>query len=1275
MRMLKKYFSGNKKYISLIALLIFAIVLFGIIEPLVVEKKDSNWDSELKEKNSLIENSATEIFNSKQNSLINNSRKIKEKVRSLKTGENYQYNLFEYLKKINEQGYTAEIYNTPGALIAWNKNILADSVSNIAFNKFLGETQFTNSDLIIYLSYPDTLLINDEINYLLISLPLEKEYSLRNDYYENISLIEKLSTEFKTTFNIFYDSNASYSLDGRRYSFDLLNNKNRKIGVATFLKPSKDSSINYIKEDFKAVQAILVLLGFIVAGFGLHKYYIKIEKRFVKFLWASLYIALLRVLLFILGIPSEYIPTELANASFFSSAFGFGIVKSPLEFFITVFSFLFISLFTYKFATEYLKEKHKEKSLQIFSLLLIGLTAFYFISLRGFGAAIRSVIFDSTLRYFKEPDLIPATPVALMHIGVLITGFCSILFSVVVIILIFKNAPSKFVNKKYVFTGSLFLFFQAAGIIYDVTQKQPQGTPLIRVIHVSVCFILAFMIFYSNKRSLMNYVYFLFAASFVSISLLSHYNLALERESLKIIAREITRPNKNLLEFFLTQTLENAVNRPEIAESFYKTNYNYEAAAFKIWSRSPLQRESVISSINFLNSSKENLGGINFGIFDIYDKRFGNSINENQKIVLWEEEYLYSSTQLLKGLGAIESTDGKLLGYIEVNVLHDINNLGLFEGPELFSTKSTYSNLAVDLAKIKIFDFHEGELLNTFSEVTLSSEQEKIIIESPDDHTNEAWLSLNFNNEDNLVYVFNTKLDDIKRTIAVALESKTISWNLFDFFKVFFIHSFFIILLIIITVVIGLGRKKISGLSFRAQLLTAFLVISIIPLILLAIYFRSLTEESNNTAAFYKLGKRAVRVEKYINDYLITSGINIKNIFDKASRDLGVSYEIYDDKKLIYSSEELFHKIGLVPDIISPEAYNKIINKGIKETVVEEKIEKFSFNSFYYKGRIGNKDYIIKISDGFNNILLPMSATDVDIFLFGSYSLAVILIIIFSTLLANQISLPVRKLTIATRSVASGDLNVELKENSRGETKELIEGFNKMVRELKKSQLELAELERESAWKEMAKQVAHEIKNPLTPMKLAVQQLMIAHKDQSPKFNIIFEKVTNTVINQIETLKNIASEFYNFARMPNLKLEKIILQPIINDAANLFIEEAANIIVDVPAEQITTLADKDQVKRTIINLIRNSVQANASSIKINYTSGNDFHIINIIDNGKGIEPEVANKIFDANFTTKVKGMGLGLSMAKNFMESISGEILLKETSTNGTTIQLKFPKI
>ena len=128
-------------------------------------------------------------------------------------------------------------------------------------------------------------------------------------------------------------------------------------------------------------------------------------------------------------------------------------------------------------------------------------------------------------------------------------------------------------------------------------------------------------------------------------------------------------------------------------------------------------------------------------------------------------------------------------------------------------------------------------------------------------------------------------------------------------------------------------------------------------------------------------------------------------------------------------------------------------------------------------------------------------------------------------------------MTKATDSVAHGDLNVELDNKEKGEMKDLFQSFNIMTTELRKNQIEISEMERENAWKEMAKQVAHEIKNPLTPMKLAVQQLIISYKDKTKNFDTIFEKVSSTILNQIENLSLIASEFSRFAKMPSLKLE------------------------------------------------------------------------------------------------------------------------------------------
>jgi nitrogen fixation/metabolism regulation signal transduction histidine kinase len=304
---------------------------------------------------------------------------------------------------------------------------------------------------------------------------------------------------------------------------------------------------------------------------------------------------------------------------------------------------------------------------------------------------------------------------------------------------------------------------------------------------------------------------------------------------------------------------------------------------------------------------------------------------------------------------------------------------------------------------------------------------------------------------------------------------------------------------------------------------------------------------------------------------------------------------------------------------------------------------------------------------------VTFTTIDVDVFLFGVYSFAVLIIIIISTIMANRISAPIRRLTKATDAVANGDFNVQLEGNERGEIKELFDRFNMMTGELQKNQVELAELERENAWKEMAKQVAHEIKNPLTPMKLAVQQLIISYKEKK-NFEQLFEKISVTILNQIDTLSLIASEFSSFARMPNYKLEKIDLIPIVYDVVNLFVDEKIRISTEIESDSISIEADRSNLRRMFINLIRNSIQANATAIKIKIIEGDDKVEIIFADDGTGIPENLRSRIFEMNFTTKEKGMGIGLKLVKRFIEGIHGNIIL-EDSTHGTSFKIVIPSV
>jgi nitrogen fixation/metabolism regulation signal transduction histidine kinase len=164
-------------------------------------------------------------------------------------------------------------------------------------------------------------------------------------------------------------------------------------------------------------------------------------------------------------------------------------------------------------------------------------------------------------------------------------------------------------------------------------------------------------------------------------------------------------------------------------------------------------------------------------------------------------------------------------------------------------------------------------------------------------------------------------------------------------------------------------------------------------------------------------------------------------------------------------------------------------------------------------------------------------------------------------------------------------------------------------------------------------------------------------------------------LNQIESLSLIASEFSRFARMPNFKLEKIDLIAVVRDTVNLFQDENVKINLSCSVNYAPAEADQVQLRRLLINMIRNSIQADATLITIIISSYGDSHKIFINDNGKGISRENKDKIFEANFTTKEKGMGLGLKLAKRFLEGINGSIELVETDGKGAEFEITIPKI
>jgi len=1236
------------------------------------DKKD-NWEKELNGRIEKIEQDVSEDFAVRQSLITDKLKVLKDSVRVLIESSDGSEAIGS--PNVDLGKYVPIVVDSMNNLLVWDYSSVFN-LGNIIDEYFRpGETYFISNSLIDYLSAYDTLIVRNNKYWLALYDPIEKNYKIENKYFAPIGIVDRLNKKFDTKFEFSFFKEASPTRDGRKYSFPILNNNNNKIGIATFLKPLREAAVKSLSSTFSVIQSILTVLLYILVGFSVVKNTLKVKSRFTKFIIISAYLIGFRFLILKLSITSLFSGWEIADSKYFSSLLGNGIANSPLELFLSVITFSVIIGLSFKYAVDYFHEEQdsKNKSWLGFGLYTIIFCALYLISLRGLGASIKSLILDSSLRYYRESTLIPSSIESFMLFNVLLLGLITFLGTLTFLLIIFANSPKK--HKPLNTFFSLFLFFQIAGIFYDLLQKEPQGTPFFRILFILSSFVALFFIMQRGKSQIRELFVYSIVSSVLVILLLTQYNSLVEKASLRKTAYYLTRQNEDLLKFAVQETLVRAITDRETVQSFYYGNKNASSVAFKLWSNSILQKESLGSSISLLNRNHIPIGYFDFRFSEEFETNwdeYSEELSDLKEIKIFEENIPFSENKIIRGIATIENVEG-VLGYVTVSVIYDLSSLGLFDAPKFIISDAGYINDTIDYTKLKIFDFHQGTLINSFSNCSLVEKEVLAILSVHFDEYGEAWLNLDINNEDHLVFVLKRDQDGISRVLAVALKNKELSWGLFDFFKIFFVHLIIILAAFLVYLIYLLYKTRKIRFSFATKLLLSFILISLIPLILVSFFFRSVTTEKNENAIEYKLGKRAQSVERYLKDYTQSSSLTLGTISDEATKELGIDFTLFYGKDYIYSSNQQYYEVGLIPKVLNPDSFTKLFNQGFNEVLIKENIEKYNFNSFYYKTSLLGEYYVIKVTDAFNYILLPLSGQEVDVYIFISYFIGLIVILILGFILTNQISQPIDRLKNATRSVARGDLNIQVKATSEDEVGELIRGFNHMVKDLKKSQTELAEFERETAWKEMAKQVAHEIKNPLTPMRLSMQQLKVAHDDKSPKFEELFEKVTKTIINQIDTLKNIASEFSAFARMPNPKLEVVNLRELISDSVNLFSDEKVSF--EIEGNNYKTEADKDQLSRVFVNLIRNSIQASANSIKIDIQKEEEFVVVNFIDNGNGISSENIEKIFEVNYSTKQHGMGIGLSMVRKTIENIGGEVILKETNNKGTTFQIKLPVV
>jgi len=475
----------------------------------------------------------------------------------------------------------------------------------------------------------------------------------------------------------------------------------------------------------------------------------------------------------------------------------------------------------------------------------------------------------------------------------------------------------------------------------------------------------------------------------------------------------------------------------------------------------------------------------------------------------------------------------------------------------------------------------------------------------------------------------------------------------------------------------------LKNLSFRSRIfISMILLVFIASVLIVGVTIYQYREQTND---YHQ--KRLARKESQVKQstiytlkettYPVTTK-NLKDIFKYEIYQIADVQNVNFNIQLIKSSKASFNNDS-VSNCLAPNVLNNLAASVSKRYVEENKTAKDKYHSSY--------SYIL------DNKFKPIGILNLPYLEDNSFNdkelkeflFRIAWVYLFLLLIAIGLAYIISKYITRSLQTISDKINKTnfarknkriIIKNPGEEIGKLITSYNGMIDELEQSAVKLAKSEREQAWREMAKQVAHEIKNPLTPMRLSIQSFERKFDASDPKIEQKIDEYSKTLIQQIDTLSSIASAFSNFANMPAQQNETLNVVKIVKLALDIFNENYIHFLSD--EDEIIAKLDRTQLIRVVTNLVKNAEQAIpeniAPKILVSVISENENVKIMVADNGIGIADDVKDKIFEPKFTTKSSGMGLGLGMVKNIIENYKGTIEFTSKEEQGTIFTVKLPK-
>lgn len=988
------------------------------------------------------------------------------------------------------------------------------------------------------------------------------------------------------------------------------------------------------------------------------------------------------------GFAEGVLPDTLLDPAYFASTFGWGLTGSPAQLMLSVLALLFSAVAVYRVVGGL--EERGARRLPAW-LLLIPVFAILPFTLRGFAASIRSYVVDSTFN-FDSIDGLLQEPMLLMMIANSYLLSLALGFGLLSLYLLVKRALNDIertaIKAAWLLGGIIFSLLVLLLTTHDLL------LPLWAYALYAACFSIPVVLRIPPVRGRSSTLIAPLIATVVfgSVLTITFFGRSMDAKrygEIEAIAIDFARPVDGWSQVLMEQTLQfvSRANLESVPHPGRGEPVDYEAA-FRIWSGSPLSRLQNNSAILILDSS-----GAPVSRFAVGNDPFLLSMHTLSATIAHTEGIVQSADRQLETRdrryyrGYTDINSRNRAGLVAVVILEALDPMEMtVQGVDLLRNAPAKLSSAPE-DRFIISRFRSGKMVQTSDRtlersIRLPAAADKAFASG----TETDWNTLPVDGEQLQTY-FMRMPDDGKEVLAITRGKSDGLLTAYRAMRIIVLFIFFSALLWFAAALITGRLRGWSRMTFARKLQLALLGVAAIPLLLIWVTGREFVLENTLDEIERQVGDDLDVLRSNILEQLPDS-IALKelpaHVSDQICQEIrlrtGRDVNIYRGTELLATSKPELYHVGLLNNRLQPYAWLNIVQRGRDSWFDTEQIGDFSYQVGYRAIRTAEGLLVAVISTPtlFQREQIDQGYTRASATIFLWISIIAVLVLLASTALARQISRPLKELLRATRDITAGDLDRRVHVAGSAEIVDLMDAFNTMTARLRRSQEELAAAERELAWKEMAKQVAHEIRNPLTPMKLAVQHLQRAWQDGAAQIGDIIEKVTHTLIDQIERLSRISDEFSRFGRMPRRSTAHVDVGETLTETVALFGSHASvHFSLQMEEPLPTVIADREELARAFTNLLRNAVQAvqDEGNVSIAAIRESEGIRISITDDGSGIPPELLPRIFEPNFSTKTEGMGLGLSIVKKIIDDAGGEIRIASVPGEGTVVTITLPAL